>query len=267
MVKLNFTVDENYLLAHTLYYEFARPYAGNEAVRMLQTKAKRPISRVPSKCLYFRAEDILGLPFEKLPIDIQHLSRELVPTKEFRNVLHETQDFKAEVESEWLSNYNDGSRLMKQITKLDIRNREFTVYITHPSLSNGRYAGKGRICWGTRPPQSWPGNGSYVTVYMYHEVYHGILSQNDAKVGIVENKKVPHALIELATDNELRVRMNGGAYPPLVGHSENDNAIRAIENWMLPHWKRYLLDDGEHILAFDERMRRRFLKEQSRMLQ
>ena len=57
-----------------------------------------------------------------------------------------------------------------------------------------------------------------------------------------------HALIQLITDNELRIRLNGGKYPPFEGHS----TLTAEMSSLLPKWQEYLLSPNKDILAFEK---------------
>jgi len=69
----------------------------------------------------------------------------------------------------------------------------------------------------------------------------------------IENFDVIHALIELMTDNELRIRLNRkGVYfrerKSDVGHQ----FLRTLEKRILPHWKLYLKSKNKNIFVFEK---------------
>ena len=119
---------------------------------------------------------------------------------------------------------------MKKLTGLKL-NKKFTVYITHPSLRNGRYRGNNTIEWGHH--ENWR---NYATIYLWHEILHSYIGYGDKE----------HAVIELITDEELRIRLNGGKYPPFVGH----NYLGNMKKKMLPKWREYLKSDQHNIRDF-----------------
>ena len=122
---------------------------------------------------------------------------------------------------------------MTELTGIDFKkeNKKFIVYITHPSLRHGKSFQDGTIAWGHN--EDWQ---NYAVVYLWHEILHYYFELSD----------LDHALIELITDNELRVRLNGGKYPPFIGH-EN---LEKLKYKILPYWKKYLKSKNKNIFEF-----------------
>ena len=60
----------------------------------------------------------------------------------------------------------------------------------------------------------------------WYEILHSYFNNGDFN----------HALIQFIADNELRIKLNKGKYPPFVGHENLFPLMKKI----LPHWKRYL---------------------------
>jgi len=90
------------------------------------------------------------------------------------------------------------------------------------------------IVWGH--PEEWP---NYSTVYLCHEIMH-ILTNLDPS-------DITHAVIELMTDNELRIRLNNkGKYFQYPGHKH----LRKLEKNILPEWKKYLKKPEKNIFNF-----------------
>ncbi len=135
-------------------------------------------------------------------------------------------------------NYEASNHLIADIIGLSF-SKNFTVYITHPSLKNGKSISDGKIEWGHK--EEWP---NYTTIYLWHEILHSYLPHDD----------LSHAIIQLITDNELRILLNGGRYPPFEGHED----LFPIMKKLLPYWKRYIVASGDKdILAFRKLMRKR----------
>ena len=59
-------------------------------------------------------------------------------------------------------------------------------------------------------------------------------------------EKKEHAVIELITDEELRTRLNGGKYPPFVGHGY----LQKVKEKLLPKWRKYLKSEKQNIREF-----------------
>ena len=79
-------------------------------------------------------------------------------------------------------------------------------------------------------------------MFLWHEILHAYFGQTD----------LDHAAIQFITDEELRVKLNGGSYPPYVGHA----SLSPLMNRVLPQWKRYLNNKDKNIKDFMERMGR-----------
>ena len=127
---------------------------------------------------------------------------------------------------------NSTARHVSEITGLNL-NKEIKVYVTHPSLRNGRYWGNNKLSWGHA--EDWP---NYTVVYLWHEILHSYLGYGD----------LDHAVIELIADNELRSFLSGKVYPPLLGH-EN---LSKIKNRLLPEWRKCLASDDRDVMKWLE---------------
>ena len=88
------------------------------------------------------------------------------------------------------------------------------------------------IAWGHN--EDWP---NYATVYLWHEILHSYLGYSEKE----------HALIELIADEELRIQLNGGKYPPfVVGHKN----LEKMKKKLLPQWRKYLKLKNRNIREF-----------------
>ncbi len=160
-------------------------------------------------------------------------------SNEFREIRQQTEEYLEIVKAQWQKNYPQTFQTIQEITGLDL-NKEVTVNIIHPSLNTGQYRRNNTVRWGHH--EEW---NNYSTVYLWHEILHSYLDYTD----------LSHAIIQLVTDNELRVRLNNReTYPPFVGHK---NLIPLMHK-LLPHWHAYLVnvpEDGKRdIFAFEKRL-------------
>jgi len=157
----------------------------------------------------------------------------ILRTKEFKKAYQETNLYKKWVSKQWNNNKIKINSILKNILKIDIPKFKFKVFLTHPKLMNGCYLGDYRICWGH--PEEWK---NYSLVYLIHEALHEILKGHG---------ELGHAVIELISDNQLRIELNKkGKYFQFKGHQE----LKEIEKKLYSQWKKYLKDDTKNIFDF-----------------
>lgn len=62
-----------------------------------------------------------------------------------------------------------------------------------------------------------------------------------------------HAIIELVSDNQLRIELNRkGKYFDIDGHKD----LKRIEKILYPYWKKYLQDETKNIFDFFEEVKK-----------
>jgi len=169
-------------------------------------------------------------PLKKIGDKLLKIYKEIFVSAEFKKIIKETDDFLIKVERQWGENELAVLGYFKQILGLKIPSK-ITVVILHPRLCVGKAVpNKNKILWGH--PEEWK---NYSTVYLAHELLH-ILTENKYK-----NYDLIHAIIELAADNELRIRLNKyGRYFKENNHSVGHKNLRKLEKKILPFWKSYL---------------------------
>ncbi|HLC33024.1 MAG TPA: hypothetical protein VJJ82_04310 [Candidatus Nanoarchaeia archaeon] len=124
--------------------------------------------------------------------------------------------------AEWEENLGRTKPIVEELVGHPIEGHR-NVYIVPPQVGEGHNAGNNNIVWGT--PNQWP---NYTAVYLWHETLHSFFPYNCSDL--------EHSTIELITDEELRVRLNGGSYPPFVGHPH----LTEIKERILPAWRDYV---------------------------
>lgn len=244
-MDFSFVINKPYLLVHALNVRQPTPFPEwkifkqgikKEYPELVKYLADHRLYEV--LFLYLNADKLV----EEFGGDVEQLIKRGLSHKAFEQLYRETEKYCAFVERQWKQNKDLVLRELPAITGLTLPSEDITVYITHPALRNGvALLRLNAICWGH--PEDWK---NYTTVYLCHELLHILtIKQRDSEV--------MHAIIELACDNELRIRLNGmGEYfnegGKQVGHSE----LLKIEKKILLHWRKYLKDDKKDIFEFEK---------------
>ena len=243
-MKIKFLIDENYLIIHTL--------SSMRRDRFSSQKHRKDIvdfqdyAWKKSKQCYnllvgrLSPEDVLNHSIQDICKELPKFLNYCKSSVQYKKILKQTQKYSQFCKRQWDKNYPTTSEIMKAITGFKF-NKTFKVYVTHPSLRNGSYPGDNVIEWGHH--EDWP---NYATVYLWHEILHSYFGRTD----------VDHAIIQLITDEELRIRLNGGKYPPFAGHKN----LILITKKILPYWKKYLRAGRSDILKFTQEMKKALKK-------
>lgn len=238
-MRLNFIIEPNYFIAHTL--------AGMEAFSSDEGRADVVAFQ---NYAWSVSEELYNLlarpkPTEQLIVASGSLRSywerfdwkvldayitTLTHSSEYTKIYEQAQEYLSFCKKQWKDNFPRTSLIIKELTGLELEDT-FTIYITHPSQRNGTSFGDHKIGWGHH--EDWP---HYAVVYLWHEILHTYIGANDLE----------HAVIQLISDEELRVRLNGGMYPPFVGHGY----LMPTTEKILPAWKRYLQQEERDIHQF-----------------
>ncbi len=162
---------------------------------------------------------------------VEKIYKEIEKAKEFKRLLTETKKYKSFVENQWKKNEQFVLNYIQNILGLKIPNYTIKIYIFHPKTFHGRANFDLKsIAWGH--PEDWK---NYSTVYLCHELMH-ILTYKKTK-----NAMLMHAIIELAMDNELRIRLNKkGKYFKENNISVGHKSLKSLENSILSQWHKFL---------------------------
>jgi len=162
---------------------------------------------------------------------IEQIYQEIFKTIAFKKIERETKAYLQKIESQWRKKEPLIETYIKDSLRIPEIKEPITVYIFHPKLSEGRAYYKDRvILWGHK--ELWE---NYSIVYITHEILHILLG------GICKDKIITHALIELATDNELRVRLNPqDTYFVKNGIYQGHEYQRKLVKKIYPSWKNFL---------------------------
>ncbi len=168
--------------------------------------------------------------------DLEMLIDDVSHSSVFADRMESTDKYKEKIESEWILNHKRIIEILEGATRLKLPKDPVKVFIVDPSLSIGIQPLPNTIVWGHRDEWKY-----YSMVYLAHEYLHTFMPRSE----------VAHAVIELATDNELRIQLNNkGTYFDIPGHK----SLSTQEKTIYPYWKKYLASSEETILEFVERM-------------
>lgn len=238
-IRLHFEVDPRYLALHTLLGRRSGMGSPEEQTAIEGYRA-RAAAFDAEACQFLRRYDFpVASLAEQGPLGerAEHLIAHLQADPAFPAIEAQAKAAAAATEREWKQDLKRSLPMMEEMTGIDF-DMDLKVLITHPAQTNGMSWGRDKILWTHQ--QGFP---HYNTVYLWHEIMHKHITASKLadQVG-----NPSHAVIELLTDNELRVRMGGGIYPPLIGHPEN----RPFQEQLLPSWRAFLEKPDKGILDY-----------------
>ena len=156
------------------------------------------------------------------------LLQDMIDDPLFKTINEQTLKALDRTKEEWEADFAKSSAIMDELTGLKLEG-EFDVQFNHPSQKSG--TGGNPICWTYR--QDFP---HYNTVYLWHEIMHSF----------IDNSEVGHSVIQFLTDNELRIRFNGGTYPPFEAHHYSVPFM----DFLIDDWRKYLAESPKDIMQF-----------------
>lgn len=233
-MKLNFLINEDHLLMHVLSSispeRFSSSRHKKDIVRFQNYAWEKDV--VSYNFLIGRTflRDIEKFGLLKISQKIPKYLIELKKSKYFQLILKQTKKYREFCKKQWERNYFVTSKIIKEITGFNL-NRDFNVYITHPSLKNGAFRHDNMIEWGHH--EEWP---NYATIYLWHEILHSYFGKSDKE----------HAVIEFIADEELRSQLNHIKYPPFIGHEY----LKGLKKKIMPFWRKYLSNGRGDIKRF-----------------
>lgn len=252
MIKLQFKIDK-YHLAHNLCLKYFRDKK--------QTKWQKLKKELHTKYgdysgfLFFEPQYIgynlnlidfknrqgVGLVKDKgIVLDIFN---DIFTSAQFKKAFTETAQYKKKVEREWSKNGKKALNLLKNISRLEMKNNNADIFILHPLLDSGSYMGNNVIEWGTTDHFK-----NYQTIGLAHELLH-LFTEKQADW-------LMHGIIYLAVDEELRIRLNGSKKYFREGTVKTyHKKLIGISRKLLPYWEEYLkAESKENIIDFWKRI-------------
>lgn len=236
-MKLVFLVNKKYTFLHALN-------AGqhNEPFKNWANFTFKKWQKHPQECYFlagFAEWPLLKkTSLKTLASETEKLLNKWLKTPESRRLIRETEQYRKWVQKEWNRGGKRALKELENIIKTPLPKKKISVYITHPKLKNGLAVTPEIITWGHE--EEWP---NYSIVYLCHEILHTIFWG--------KTSDFIHAVIELATDQELRIRLNGGGkYFEFPTHKH----LLKLEKKLLPYWKSYLKNPSQNLKQFMEKV-------------
>lgn len=143
-IKLNFRIDDDYLILHTL--------SSISKDRFSSTKHKKDIvdfqnyAWKKSKSCYnllvgrLFAKEVANGELQKTSRRLPSFLKKLKNSEQYKKIYKQTEEYLKFCKSQWSKNYAVASKAINDLTGLRL-DKKFDVYITHFSLRNGSYRG------------------------------------------------------------------------------------------------------------------------------
>ncbi|OGM94667.1 hypothetical protein A2524_02065 [Candidatus Wolfebacteria bacterium RIFOXYD12_FULL_48_21] len=246
-MKLQFIVDKTQLISATIknYNAYQRiPFpAWKRLEKRLWSKYKNDPAYyfvnpyIKASHTVWALEDLSrqsalnGIPFKNVLSDalkkVDSIYQEIEESDEFKRLHKETSNYLLLTKKRWNAKEVEIFQFITKVAGITLPAKTVKVFINHPKTGGGQaYSENNALRWGHS--EDWP---NYTVVYLAHELMH-ILTKKQQKTD-----KTMHSLIELMTDNELRIRLNGeGDYLTIDGHAY----IKELVQKILPIWQDYL---------------------------
>ncbi len=151
-IKLDFRINDDYLIAHTLSRTGPRGFSSNKNKKDIVAfqnfawfKSNDYYNFLAGRFWYYPSTKPLSIKSRMSKIDIY--VKTLEKSSQYLKILSQTRNYLEYCKRQWQNNYAKTASMMKSITGLNL-NGLFVVYITHPSLTNGTNIGNNVICWG-----------------------------------------------------------------------------------------------------------------------
>ena len=157
--------------------------------------------------------------------------------------LQETKVYKTFAKKEWNTNKNKINQILFDITG-QYYDKQMICYIGHPKIPDGCSFMKNKFKFGGYMKECWK---NYNIVYFIHETFHTIIDYDFMEDKKVISKLITHSIIELLTDNELRIRLNNeGDYFDVEGHKYLIN----INKKLYPTWIQFVKSKNKNFFDF-----------------
>lgn len=180
---MNFVIDRNYLIANTLFCAEG-DYFSSQKHRKNIKNFKNYAKKNNEKLYDFLVGKLEFFPYnlttkniksfgKEISIKLPQYLEELSCSRKFNKIFSQTEKYLVSCKKQWERNYKKTSKIVKELTGFNL-NKNFTVFITHPSQRNGRYLDNNRITWGNY--EKWP---NYTTAYLWHEILHSYFLNSD----------------------------------------------------------------------------------------
>lgn len=235
-MDFKFSVNENLLIYSAILGPKSKNFKAKTVKDMLYEKYPTPFKLLRADLRVLFVEEDMKDTFKELGEQFVGLSNDFKTTTEYKGLLERMIQYKTDLESKWIEKKEQVIKHLEDILKINLPDNAVTVFVVPPEIGGGLYLGDIKIFWGHS--EDWE---NYSLVYLAHEYLHSFLHGGE----------LVHAIIELATDNELRIRLNnGGQYFTENGYHVGHERLRSLEEKLLPQWKNYLIDKNQTIYDF-----------------
>jgi hypothetical protein len=237
---LKFQIDKNYLIAYAFRHRDKDLRISEilpSSIENFRNALKIQDPEMLNLLSKLWVDSLLNPAFDTTNVipKITEFLKEIALLPEFQAIYKETEDSLVLIQKEWESNFQKSFEMIKDMTNINFENDNYQIFVTHPAIRNFRYVGNNKIAC------SYQGDyPNFNTISLWHHI---LLSK-------IFGPTINQSILDLMCENELRIRLNGGEYPPLFGNEP----MRKLTEMLLPDWKEYLKRDKRDLEAFVEEM-------------
>lgn len=243
-MKLKFNINPDYIFLHALNMaQRQEPFSGwaqfTNKIWEESPEVFYFLAGSPEYILYSKKRN-----FSFLLKKAEKVMREIKKSKEHKRLIQETKEYTLFTQKQWQKNKEKVLSFFESVVGMKLPKKIINVFLTHPKLNNGMTLDDNMIVLGHK--EDWK---NYTTVYLCHELMH-IFTNHDSS-------ETTHAVIELITDNELRIHLNGkGVYFKESNNPVGHKSLQKLEKKILPSWKIYLKKKDKNIFKFLEEIKK-----------
>lgn len=169
----------------------------------------------------------------------------------FQKMLAETEAYGVAVSTEWAQMGEQVLAHLRDITGMTV-SEDISVLILHPSLDIGSYIGGGEIEWGIAESYRYSNS-----IGLAHEMLHFATNDLADSLATEAERWKLHALIRLATDEEIRSRLHPESPEYFQDAHIKGYHAHLIETAksLLPQWRTYLSNPERNLVTLFETVR------------
>jgi len=259
-MKINFLIDQNHLAYKLWLSSVIDKKKPEKDWQKLKEKIESQFGDYAAYCFFDKKYMAQGLDWSgyqsgkdndliRDEVFIGKIFDEIFRSKVFQKAKKETEVYLKKVKQQW----EDSKKWLKVFEKyIGLKlSKNVDIFILHPQLKIGSFIKDGKIEWGN--PDNFP---NYQFIGICHEILHLLTEDEFNKNKTQEDQWLLHAVIYLAADQELRVRINSSTYflPELNKYYHPKLISKATE--ILPLWKEFLKNRTQKsIVAFFRSMK------------
>lgn len=216
--------DDDYTALYTIYRYFLKPNLYLKRKTYVKEFAEAAEKKFPKQVASIKKRRVHPRVFEpdRYEREFSELLKWAQKQKIMGFILEKNKKHFKKVRQDWKRNFVQTRSFMERTARIDFNEKPVPVFITYPVNAGFFTKSRRYITWGSG---DWWDN--YSTVYLWHELLHSY----------VDGLDVSHAVIQIITDSEMKLFLNGGDLNSNDWHKRHRTLMKLIYN---NSWNFYL---------------------------